>query len=184
MALAELEAAAATDTLHFSTLNFTGYGDGLDGIGRRVLGGDEGDPSAWMFDDTYFWSTVYRWIGRDCRLPDPGMYAVVGMAAFLSGSGRITLMLATVIIELTDDGKFTSNPPVACDFWVYFDRLLVITASLIGPVGVASIIAMLVGNMFNHGLYHGLIPVMNMPFLNSEAADVMNLVKVGALDNL
>ena len=55
----------------------------------------------------------------------------MGMAAFLSGSGRITLMLATVIIELTDD------------------------ASLIGPVGVASIIAMIVGNMFNHGLYHG-----------------------------
>lgn len=37
---------------------------------------------------------------------------------------------------------------------------------------------MIVGNMFNHGLYHGLIPVMNLPFLNSEPADVMNLVKV------
>ena len=108
-----------------------------------------------VFDDTYAWSTVYRWAGYDCRLPDPGMYAVVGMAAFLSGSGRITLMLATVIIELTDD------------------------ASLIGPVGVASIIAMIVGNMFNHGLYHGLIPVMNMPYLNNEPADVMNLVRVG-----
>ena len=45
-------------------------------------------------------------------------------------------------------------------------------------VGVASIIAMIVGNMFNHGLYHGLIPVMNMPYLNSEPADVMNLVRV------
>merc|ERR1712224_865021 len=64
------------------------------------------------------------------------------------------MMLATVIIELTDD------------------------ASVIGPVGVASIIAMIVGNLFNHGLYHGLIPVMNMPFLNAEPADVMNLVKV------
>ncbi len=113
------------------------------------------DPADWLFDDTYVWSTVYRWVGRDCRMPDPGMYAVVGMAAFLSGSGRITLMLATVIIELTDD------------------------ASLIGPVGVASIIAMIVGNMFNHGLYHGLIPVMNMPYLNNEPADVMHLVRVG-----
>jgi CBS domain-containing protein len=119
-------------------------------------GGDMyNDPSDWLFDDTYVWSTVYRWVGRDCRMPDPGMYAVVGMAAFLSGSGRITLMLATVIIELTDD------------------------ASLIGPVGVASIIAMIVGNMFNHGLYHGLIPVMNMPYLNNEPADVMHLVRVG-----
>ena len=104
--------------------------------------------------DTYFWSTVYRWIGRDCRLPDPGMYAVVGMAAFLGGSGRITMMLATVIVELTDD------------------------ASLIAPVGVASIISMIVGNLFNHGLYHGLIPVQNLPFMNSEPADVMWIVSV------
>ena len=77
------------------------------------------------------------------------------MAAFLSGSGRITMFLATVIIELTDD------------------------ASLIGPVGVASIISMIVGNFFNHGLYHGLIPVQNLPYLNSEPADVMWLVSVG-----
>jgi len=104
--------------------------------------------------DSYYWSTVYRWIARDCQLPDPGMYAVVGMAAFLGGSGRITMMLATVVIELTDD------------------------ASLIGPVGVASIISMVVGNLFNHGLYHGLIPVQNLPFLNTEPSDVMWLVSV------
>ena len=42
---------------------------------RRLAGADAGG-----FSDTYLWSTVYRWIGRDCRLPDPGMYAVVGMA--------------------------------------------------------------------------------------------------------
>ena len=104
--------------------------------------------------DTYYWSTVYRWVGRDCRLPDPGVYAVVGMASFLGGSTRITVMLATVIVELTDD------------------------ASLIAPVGVASIIAMIVGNLFNHGLYHELIQALNLPFLNSEPADVMWLVGV------
>ena len=106
------------------------------------------------FADTYWWSTEYRWIGRDCQLPDPGMYAVVGMAAFLGGSGRITMMLATVIVELTDD------------------------ASLLAPVGIASIISMIVGNLFNHGLYHGLIPVQNLPFMNSEPADVMWIVNV------
>ena len=104
--------------------------------------------------DTFYWSTVYRWVGLDCRLPDPGMYAVVGMASFLGGSTRITMMLATVIVELTDD------------------------ASLIAPVGVASIISMIVGNLFNHGLYHALIPVLSLPFLNSEPADVMWLVSV------
>ena len=37
---------------------------------------------------------------------------------------------------------------------------------------------MLVGNMFNHGLYHGLIPVMNIPFLNSLPAHVMYVTRV------
>ena len=82
------------------------------------------------------------------------MYAVVGMASFLGGSTRITMMLATMIVELTDD------------------------ASLMAPVGVASIISMIVGNLFNHGLYHGLLPVFNIPFVNSEPADVMWLVGV------
>ena len=46
---------------------------------------------------------VYRWIIKDCSLPDPGTYAVVGMAAFMGGSGRITVMLAVVLLELTAD---------------------------------------------------------------------------------
>jgi CBS domain-containing protein len=37
---------------------------------------------------------------------------------------------------------------------------------------------MIVGNVFNHGLYHALIPVLSLPFLNSEPADVMWLVNV------
>jgi H+/Cl- antiporter ClcA len=38
--------------------------------------------------NSYYWSTIYRWVGRECNLPDPGVYAVVGMASFLGGSGR------------------------------------------------------------------------------------------------
>jgi hypothetical protein len=45
----------------------------LQRCAHRRLGADAG-----LFSDTYLWSTVYRWIGRECRLPDPGMYAVVG----------------------------------------------------------------------------------------------------------
>ena len=37
---------------------------------------------------------------------------------------------------------------------------------------------MLVGNYFNHGLYHGLIPIMNVPFLNSEPAPLMYVSRV------
>lgn len=120
-----------------------GRAAGLLGIGLKkwicddLIGTLVGDPSS-----SYYWSATYRWVARDCGLPDPGFYAVVGMASFLGGSGRITVMLATVMIELTDD------------------------VSLIAPVGVACIISMIVGNQFNHGLYHGLIPVFNLPFLN------------------
>ena len=49
------------------------------------------------------------------------------MASFMGGSGRITVFLSTVLVELTDD------------------------ASLIFPVGLASIISMIVGNQVNHG---------------------------------
>ena len=41
--------------------------------------------------------------GGDCSIVDPGIYAMLGMAAFMGGSGRITVMLATVMIELTGD---------------------------------------------------------------------------------
>lgn len=87
-------------------------------------------------------------------MPDPGTYAVVGMAAFMGGSGRITVMLATVLLELTAD------------------------AGMIAPVGITCVISMLVGNSFNHGLYHGLIPIMNVPFLNSAPAPLMFVSRV------
>ena len=77
-------------------------------------------------------------------MPDPGTFAIIGAASFLGGSGRITVMLATVLLELTDD------------------------ASMIAPVGIVCILAMLCGNLFNHGLYHGLIPLIDVPFLNVD----------------
>lgn len=104
--------------------------------------------------NSFFWSSTYRWIGRECNLPDPGVFAVVGMASFLGGSGRITVFLATMMVELTDD------------------------ASLIAPVGFVCILSMVIGNRFNHGLYHGLIPVFSLPFLNPEPAQVMYITRV------
>merc|ERR1711871_15288 len=104
--------------------------------------------------DITYWSESYRWMIRDCKLPDPGTYAVIGMASFMGGSGRITVMLATVILELTAD------------------------ADMIAPVGITCVIAMLIGNMFNHGLYHGLIPIMNIPYLNARPAPIMFVSRV------
>jgi chloride channel 7 len=105
----------------------------------------------------YWWGMVHRWVIRDCKLPDPGTFAVIGMASFMGGSGRISVMLAVVMLELTGD------------------------ASLVAPVGIVCILATLVGNWFNHGLYHGLIPVMNLPFLNAKPAKVMYVTRVVAI---
>ena len=55
------------------------------------------------FSNSYYYSTYTRWMVRSCRMPDPGTFAIVGAASFLGGSGRITVMLATVLLELTDD---------------------------------------------------------------------------------
>ena len=101
------------------------------------------DPTL-AFSNTYYWSTYTRWMVKTCRMPDPGTFAIIGAASFLGGSGRITVMLATVLLELTDD------------------------ASMIAPVGIVCILAMLCGNLFNHGLYHGLIPLIDVPFLNVD----------------
>jgi hypothetical protein len=60
--LYDLEQAAAYDTTHLSSLQF----NSTDGHQRR-LAAESGDPTAWMFESTYYWSTVYRWVGRDCR---------------------------------------------------------------------------------------------------------------------
>jgi len=74
-------------------------------------------------------------------LADPGIGAVVGAAAFLGGSGRITLFTTVMMVEITGD-------PL-----------------LILPVGVATMIAVLVGRVINEGLYHSLIDVQSFPVL-------------------
>ena len=102
----------------------------------------------------YYWSGTYRWELFDCAMPDPGTFAVLGMAAVMGGSGRITVMLAAVLVELTGD------------------------PFLIAPIGLTTIIAMIVGNFFNHGLYHGLIPLMNLPYLNPIPSELMWVSKV------
>ena len=58
-----------------------------------------------------------------------GTFAVIGMASFMGGSGRITVMLATVILELKAD------------------------VGLIAPVRITCVIAMLMGNLFNRGTF-------------------------------
>eukprot|EP00930_Biecheleria_cincta_P016771 TRINITY_DN13529_c0_g1_i2.p1 TRINITY_DN13529_c0_g1~~TRINITY_DN13529_c0_g1_i2.p1 ORF type:complete len:884 (+),score=147.56 TRINITY_DN13529_c0_g1_i2:103-2754(+) len=72
---------------------------------------------------------------------DPGIAAIVGAAAFLGGSGRVTLFTTVMMVEITGD-------PI-----------------MIFPVGFATIFAVIVGNRINHGLYHALIDVQSVPYL-------------------
>ncbi|CAE7033605.1 clcD [Symbiodinium natans] len=74
-------------------------------------------------------------------LLDPGIAALMGAAAFLGGSGRVTLFTTVMMVEITGD-------PV-----------------MIFPVGFATVFAVLVGNLINHGLYHSLIDVQSTPYL-------------------
>lgn len=72
---------------------------------------------------------------------DPGIGAILGAAAFLGGSGRVTLFTTVMMVEITGD-------PI-----------------MIFPVGFATFFAVLVGNAINHGLYHALIDVQSLPYL-------------------
>lgn len=72
---------------------------------------------------------------------DPGVGALVGAAAFLGGSGRITLFITVMMVEITGD------------------------PTMILPVGAATVVAVFAGNKFNSGLYHALVDVQSFPYL-------------------
>ena len=75
---------------------------------------------------------------------DPGIYALVGAAAMLAGSGRVPLFFSAVLVEITNDREF------------------------IPPLVLGTFVAMLVGNRFNHGYYHSLIHMNHLPILEDE----------------
>jgi len=99
------------------------------------------------------WAASYQVLFQEGLLPgnssmvfgtgllDPGIGALIGAAAFLGGSGRVTLFTTIMMVEITGD-------PV-----------------MIFPVGFATIFAVLMGNFINHGLYHSLIDVQSTPYL-------------------
>merc|ERR1712072_174313 len=103
------------------------------------------------------WSHEYHAMLGSCGWPDPGSYAVVGAASFMGGSGRITLFLATVMLELTNDIK------------------------MLPPIAFAVIVAIWTGNKINHGLYHALIPMAGIPFVNADPNHVMRFKPVREL---
>eukprot|EP00439_Symbiodinium_sp_Y106_P053261 s5253_g7.t1 len=84
-----------------------------------------------------------------CGLPDPGSFAIVGAAAFMSASGSIVLFVIAMMVEIT--GDISSILPIA--FGAITGRFVV--RSFIG-----------------HGLYHDLgrdlMQITKLPFLTRE----------------
>lgn len=83
------------------------------------------------------------------RLVDPGAYALLGAAALWSGTSRIALTIAIIMMETTFD--FESLPAA-----------LVVVA-----------IASIVGNWFGHSLYHMEIETRKFPYLPDTTPSVL-----------
>lgn len=75
---------------------------------------------------------------------DPGAFALIGAASFFGGVSRLTMSLTVIMMEITNDVQF----------------LL--------PIMVAIMTAKWVGDLFTHPLYHALLEVKCIPFLDSE----------------
>ena len=85
---------------------------------------------------------------------DPGSYALLGAAAFWSGTSRIMLTIAVVTVESTLDLNY-----------------------LIGVI-ISVLIATIVGNWFGPSLYHEEILVQNLPFLPEESPPAVRELRV------
>mmetsp|Transcript_46393 Transcript_46393/g.123248 ORF Transcript_46393/g.123248 Transcript_46393/m.123248 type:complete len:962 (-) Transcript_46393:183-3068(-) len=81
---------------------------------------------------------------RISQMLDPGVMAVTGAAAFLSGSGALVLFVIVLLIEITLD-------PFLIPLIIVSVIIARATASLLGS---------------KHGLYHELIDVQSLPFLD------------------
>ena len=75
---------------------------------------------------------------------DPGAFALIGAAAFFGGVSRLTMSLTVIMMEITNDIHF----------------LL--------PIMVAIMVAKLVADSSTHSLYHALIELKCIPFLDHQ----------------
>ena len=75
---------------------------------------------------------------------DPGAFALIGAASFFGGVSRLTVSLAVIMVEITNDGSYLM------------------------PIMLGSIIAKWTADYFTHSLYHGLIEIKAYPFLDKS----------------
>ncbi|KAI7836469.1 hypothetical protein COHA_009686 [Chlorella ohadii] len=82
---------------------------------------------------------------------DPGAFALIGAGAFMGGVTRMTLALAVIIMEMSNDVR------------------------ILLPVMVAIMIAKFVADAATHSLYHGLLEVKCVPFLPKDPHSTISL---------
>lgn len=75
---------------------------------------------------------------------DPGAFALVGAGAFMSSVTRLTVALAVIMVEISDD------------------------VHMLLPVLVAIMVAKWVADAASHSLYHALLELKCVPFLSPE----------------
>lgn len=80
----------------------------------------------------------------------PGIYALVGATAMLSGAARITISLAMILMEVTGEAAFSL------------------------PIFLTVMVARWVGNMFGRGIYDlHIIDLKRIPLMETDPEDVM-----------
>jgi len=82
---------------------------------------------------------------------DPGAFALIGAGAFMGGVTRMTLSLAVIIMEMSNDVR------------------------ILLPAMVAIMLAKWVADAGSHSLYHGLLEVKCVPFLPREPSSGVSL---------
>ncbi|KAI8462301.1 MAG: voltage gated chloride channel-domain-containing protein, partial [Monoraphidium minutum] len=89
------------------------------------------------------------WVGADAMANpwswiDPGAFALVGAGAFMSSVTRLTVALAVIMVEVSDD------------------------VHLLLPILTGILVAKWVADLMVHPLYHALLEVKAVPFLHPE----------------
>ncbi|KAL4429222.1 hypothetical protein ABPG77_010201, partial [Micractinium sp. CCAP 211/92] len=82
---------------------------------------------------------------------DPGAFALIGAGAFMGGVTRMTLALAVIMMEMSNDVR------------------------ILLPAMVAIMLAKFVADAATHSLYHGLLEVKCVPFLPKDPISTMSL---------
>eukprot|EP00754_Rhynchopus_humris_P009487 Rhum_TRINITY_DN14025_c5_g1::Rhum_TRINITY_DN14025_c5_g1_i1::g.67900::m.67900 len=113
-------------------------------IPMLVIGSAIGRLTGEFFHDVIPMFNNYDWF-------DPGLFALIGSSAFFAGVSRLTVSLAVIMMEISHE--------------IYF----------LPPMMVAIMIAKWTADYKEpHSLYHALIHLMDVPFLDSGVEAAMN----------